>query len=228
MEGVLAREERRKAGGAATPWEMRVASTPAARRRVSEFAYRILSADLGGRIAAADHAARRLDDPMDDVALHLIASRQSRIEGTLRVMIGAGPVLTEELRSAYSLARFADFRQSELIFVDRLLIDRSANPELMAAALEGHAYRIACREGGRFLFTHSAPSMVSDYLRYGYRHIGGAFQEPEYGSRIPLCLVLGDEKHLGRINSPFLALARPLALDGEATAWFSETFANAN
>ena len=91
----MAREERCKARGAATPWEMRVASTPAARRRVSEFAYRILSADLGGRIAAADHAARRLDDPMDDVALHLIASRQSRIEGTLRVMIGAGPVLSQ-------------------------------------------------------------------------------------------------------------------------------------
>ncbi len=201
-----------------------LAQTRKERQRLAQFRYAVEVEQLGETPPLAHHGKKTLHDPLDHSAALLQFNADSEIAATIRVNFGDLDELSEGLRRALGLDRFAKDYSAAFAFTSGLLIApawrRSAAPKLLLAA----AYKLAREHGARFDFCHCAPAMVPLYERLGYRQYTDNFVDDVQGYRVPLVLLLEDVGHMNSVRSPFFQFACKFENTQDTTIWFANTF----
>jgi hypothetical protein len=171
---------------------------------VQEHWYRIYADELEHHLEHADHARRRLDDPMARAG-HLFIARGP--SGEI-----AGTVLTTD-RGVGELGYYEDYFDMDRIpgpasVTTKLTVAPFARRSRVSFMLSCATYAAAFERGVEVDFCDCQPSRLPLFQRMGYRQMPGKGQHPVYGSSLRMRLDVLDSEHLERVGSPFAAVAR--------------------
>lgn len=171
---------------------------------VQEHWYRIYADELEHHLENADHARRRLDDPMARAG-HLFVARGPSGEV-------AGTVLTTD-RGVGELGYYEDYFHMDQVsgpasVTTKLTVAPFARRSRVSFMLSRATYVAALERGLDVDFCDCQPSRLHLFQRMGYRLMPGAGLHPVYGSSLRLRLDVRDIEHLERVGSPFAAVAR--------------------
>ncbi len=204
--------------------DLKIAAGPDEIDAVQGFRYRVQIDLQRGESVDADAATRRLGDSLDASATLLcLRNPAGSIVATARLLFGAHGV-PPSMMEVYRLDRFMSFGPEVLALQDRLVIAPEDGAAGLAAALIGAAFRIARRQGGRFLFASCPPAQVRLYEQLGYRRYADNYIDRDDQYLVPLVLLTEDYPHLARMNSPFAKLIAALENPGTTAAWFARSF----
>ncbi|WP_404379779.1 Crp/Fnr family transcriptional regulator [Caenispirillum salinarum] len=208
------------------------AQTEGDRAAVFRFRYGLYVDGMKKRIAAADHARRMLEEPLDATGRIYTAEAGGEICGTLRVNHAAeftqAHPLPQGLVDMHALGPFLETWPEALTFTSRLMVALTRRGSAMLHRLIGRAYADALADGRAFDFCYAPPYLVEMYLQLGYRLYTKSKTDPSVGYLVPLVLPLRDWDHLADVNSPLLRVAtRAGATEGprdDAVVWFHEHY----
>jgi hypothetical protein len=82
------------------------------------------------------------------------------------------------------------------------------------------AYKDAKRLGVRLNYGDCSPNLIPFYEHLGYRAYGPWFEDPEYGVKSPLLMLVGDRDRFRQVGSPLRRVADRYPDDAEARDWF--------
>ena len=156
----------------------------------------------------ADQRLKRCKDDLDADGVNLIAMRQTRLLGAIRVNFAS----TSDLGIFADFYRMREFAGSDhparTCIVSRLAVD----PTLRSATVSHHlcvaAYKHALDAGKRMAFLSANDDFIYYYSALGFKSYMGRSLHREDGQVLPMKLDLLDEKYLMLIGSPLLPTLR--------------------
>lgn len=210
-------------------------ATQTERERVYRFRYDLYIDGMKKRTAAADHARRRLEEPLDATARIYMAEVDGEAVGTLRVNYArdftAENPLPPSLVDIHALGPFLETWPDRLTFTSRLMVALTRRGSVVLNRLLARAYEEVLDAGMEFDFCYAPPYLVEMYLQLGFRLYTRATTEPSVGYLIPMVLPVRDWEHLEAVNSPLLRTAvrcgATKAAPSPAVAWFHEHYGEA-
>ncbi len=186
---------------------LRFARSDADRDAIYRIRYDIYADEMGYRFPGADHAGRRLVEPVTRPTRLLMAEDGGELVGTLQFHWGGECAFTEEEQRIYRLADFMPVVGAMGIMIASRFMTR---PSHRAGDLPGEMldamYRFGLENGARLLFCDCRPHLINTYLRLGFRSYARTYNDPIAGLLAPLVLVMDDLDHLARMRSRFLRL----------------------
>lgn len=186
---------------------LRFARSDADRDAIYRIRYDIYADEMGYRFPGADHAGRRLVEPLTRPTRLLMAEEGGELVGTLQFHWGGECAFTEEEQRVYRLADFMPVVGAAGIMIASRFMTR---PSHRAGDLPGEMldamYRFGLENGARLLFCDCRPHLINSYLRLGFRSYARTYNDPIAGLLAPLVLVMDDLDHLVRMRSRFLKL----------------------
>ncbi|MCB1734537.1 MAG: GNAT family N-acetyltransferase [Gammaproteobacteria bacterium] len=204
--------------------EIQVAATEAERERIYRFRYAVYVEEMGKRPSYADHAGKRLYDPLDDEATLLYAAAGEEIVATVRINLAGETGFDAYWNRIYQLEHWAEFPAKSLSMTSRLMVAPDWRGSTVLAALLAAIFRFARENGVRFDFCNCTPSLVEFYEQLGYRRYADGFMDKDAGYHVPLVFMAEDIEHMRAVRSPFWREARKLPADATGTAWFIAEF----
>jgi GNAT superfamily N-acetyltransferase len=202
--------------------QIREAVTREDRERCYRLRYQVYVEEMHRVQEFADHERRMTEEPYDRYAHLLMAEDEDRLVGTMRLnMRRDGPLECEEL---YALDRFGPFFPDSVSMITKFVIEPDYRQRGVAGRLAIAAYQFGRRNGIKLNFIDCYPHLVQLYQQMGYRIYKSNIKHPDYGSVIPMVLLLEDIEYLEQIHSPFLRYARGLPNSRDAREYFDKHF----
>jgi hypothetical protein len=198
------------------------------RERMFAFRYQIYVEELG-LTKDADHRRRWLHDELDEVSdSFAVVDDERNILGSLRVvrvgrMPDPGP-LVDKLSMTPALARFGP---DAIVTTSRFVLHPRLRQGCALLDLLGTAIRQAAAEGIRLNYGDCSPHLLPFYERLGYRRYTYGFNDPSFGFKFPILMLVGDRRWFERVRSPLRRLGVDGPPDEEAVAWFESQYAEA-
>jgi GNAT superfamily N-acetyltransferase len=207
----------------ATMITVRRASSQGDREKIFRLRYEIYVEEMRRRQTHADHALRFIEEPFDDAsAVLLLAEQDGEAVGTVRINFARhGPL---EEADSYDLTRFAPFYPEHLSMTTKLMVrpeHRSGNATRLLVA---EAYSAMRRAGILVDVIDCNPHLVQFFQRIGYRLYKQNIAHPDYGTVIPMALLVGDLEYMRRVRSPLLALAEGFGPTPQTVGFFDRAF----
>jgi hypothetical protein len=185
--------------------------------RAFEFRYRIYVEEMRRVQHHADHARRRIIDPLDACGHNMVALDGDEIVGVGRVNFATdGPLGAYE--EFYGMARMGDDHPARTSISTRLMIVPDLRGSLLAARFAVAAYALGLRRGMRWNFLDCNDHLVPFFAGLGYQSHQGRVEHPEYGFVNSLVLDLHDGARLAALRSPLLRAHREHFAAEEAAA----------
>jgi CRP-like cAMP-binding protein/GNAT superfamily N-acetyltransferase len=201
---------------------IRIATTTAEKEAVFRLRYEIYVEEMGRRQTYADHERRRIEEPSDERGHLFLAEDGGEVVATARMNFRRdGPLECEEL---YDTHKFSPFFPQAASMTTKLMVRPSHRNGGAAALVAMRAYEFARENGIRIDFIDTNPHLVRLYQQLGYRIYRDNIQHPDYGSVIPMVLLMEDLDNLERVRSPLRRPARRFDNGHETAAHFNKTF----
>ena len=166
------------------------------------FRYRVYVEEMGRVQKHADHAARRIRDPLDATGHNLVALDGPRIVGCVRLNFAADGGL-DYYRHLLRMDALAPGYPRQVSLSTRLMVAPGRRGSALALRLCLACYDHGRRHGIRWNFIDCNDHLVEFFRRLGYVPTHRARHE-EYGDVNVMRLDLQDRAHLEACNSPFL------------------------
>jgi CRP-like cAMP-binding protein len=201
------------------------ARTDAERDQVYAFRYRVYVGELGLAPPTADHARKRLWDPLDDVGVSHYLQEDGEVVGSLRMLfLGDVPdpaPLVQKFRMEPALAAMG---RGAICTTSRFILHPRLRMGLSIYRLMEHAYDDAGRRGVRLNYGDCSPHLLPFYEHLGYRRYTDAYNDTEYGFKLLILMLGRDQERFARVRSPLARAAARYPDDPEARAWFDRTY----
>ncbi|MCP5141147.1 MAG: GNAT family N-acetyltransferase [Chromatiales bacterium] len=204
--------------------DIRIAVSDAEKERIYRFRYAVYVEEMGKKPGYADHAGKRLYDPLDDDATLLYADVDGELVATVRLNLAGDDGFDAYWNTIYHVDRWAAFPPRCLSMTSRLMVAPAWRGSTVLAALLAHIFRWARERGVRFDFCNCSPSLVEFYEQLGYRRYADGFMDEDAGYHVPLVFMTEDVEHMRAVRSPFWRDARKLPANSEGTDWFLRAF----
>jgi CRP-like cAMP-binding protein len=195
------------------------------RERVYEFRYRIYVEEMGLKPPGADHERRQLADAYDERALSYAMIEDGAVVGSLRCIF-----LTDVPDASALIAKFqmepalAEFGAAAIVTTSRFMLDPKLRAGTAILKLMQKAYDDARRRGVLLNYGDCSPHMLDFYEHMGYRRYTRAYNDTYFGFKIPILMLLGDQRLFARVRSPFTRLAAAYPDEAEVREWFIRTY----
>lgn len=188
--------------------EIRKVRTVSDAEAVFRLRYEVYVEELGRTQRYADHAARRIEEPLDASANVFCAYEGARLVGTVRSNYTRRSSLGE-YEALYEMKRCGAAHPLNTSVTTKLVVAPDHRRSTLAYRLAVATYHVGLCDGILFDFVDVYPARVPFFERLGYRvHIPRAVH-PEYGAVIVMRLGMRDAEHLAAVDSPFMrVLAR--------------------
>ena len=203
------------------------ARSEADREKIFEFRYRVYFEELGLSPPAADHARKRLWDPLDDVSFSHALLDDGEVVGSLRVTFLDDVPDPSPLIEKFSLEpAIAAMGRSAICTTSRFIIHPrlrhgTAILRLMEAAYED---AMVTHSSVRLNYGDCSPHLLLFYEHLGYRRYTRAYNDTAYGFKMLILMLARDRKRFEHVRSPLLRVASRYLDDPEARAWFERTY----
>ena len=116
------------------------------------------------------------------------------------------------------------FGVAALATTSRFMLDPKLRHGTSILRLMHFAYEDARARGVRLNYGDCSPHMLPFYESMGYRRYVAAYNDTAYGFKLPILMLLGDQRHFAAVRSPLARLAQAHADDAQARDWFAETY----
>jgi GNAT superfamily N-acetyltransferase len=185
-------------------FEIRQALDSRDREEIFRFRYSIYVEHMRRKQVYADHAARRIEEPLDRSG-HVFGAWCGRsLVGTARVNFArSGDIGYYD--ALYGMDFVKPHHPASTSITTKLMVSPEMRGTLIATALARALYDFACDEGIEYDFIDCNRPLVPFFLRLGYRHYSIDVEHPEYGIVTPMLLVTRDYDHLAEVGSPLIA-----------------------
>jgi predicted GNAT family N-acyltransferase len=172
--------------------------------RLYRFRYRIYVEEMNRKQKYADHAGKRITDPLDDFATNLSAwNADNEIIGAVRINFARdGDLLGYE--KFYIMDSVGDAHPRSTCITTRLMIAPEYRGSLLAIRLAVAAYERALNNGITQDFIDCNDHLVQFFIRLGYKRYLPKQVHEEYGEVTCMRLDGHDRVHLERVRSPFV------------------------
>ena len=179
----------------------------ATKDEIYRFRYRIYVEQMGRRQKYADHARKRVVEPLDETARIYAAFLNGKVVGTIR-----GNRFSERPTAYYrKLYRIDDrfpFRPDEMSLTTKLMFDPALQGSLYPIRMILHYARdFNIHRPCKIDFVDCSSRLLPFFLKLGYvDYLGWVFHQ-EYGSVRPLFCPADQVQRLQRLRSPLAAVA---------------------
>lgn len=169
--------------------------------------YRIYVESMKRLADKADHSRKVLKDEYDDQARSVVAVRDNRVIGTLRLFWGGDKPFCQSLARAYYLAPFLEFlRHDQICIVERLMVCENHRGSTTMLRMYKRVMEFVITHAVEVVLLDCEPKDITSYLKLGFRPFGVTYDYPGIGKVIPMALVVGDYEYLKSVGSPFACL----------------------
>jgi N-acyl-L-homoserine lactone synthetase len=170
-----------------------------------QFRYRIYVEEMGRKQTYADHARKRIEDPLDATSNNLIARSGTVVVGCVRSNLSRDGGLDEY----HNLLRMADVPPGDFpgrtSLCTRLSVDAAQRNSTLLARLFLANYEYGLSRNIRWTFLDCNDHLVGLFSRFGFVRTHGA-EHPDYGKVNAMRLDLENAEHLKSVGSPFAAI----------------------
>ena len=194
------------------------------RMAASRIRYTVYVAEQGKPYLDADHQRRTLSDNLDSSATIILVTGETGPCGTVRAnFLDSGGVRAAfEHHVAFTL--FAAIPESSIAVCSRLAVLPEHRGRVVSGLLFLEIYRYGLGRNTQLCFEACAPSLVPIFRRYGFREYLSPIIDSIVGQLHRMVLVLDDLAHLGKVRSPFLAIAEEQRLAHQTRPWLDRQF----
>lgn len=201
------------------------AETEEQRQAVYRFRYRIYVEELEWEPPSVDHENRLLRDALDPLAQSYLLESDGEPVGTLRLLYLSRLADAGKLREKYALGPVLNsFQPDEVMFSSRFMLHPRLRHGKAILSLVGKAYEDARRDGIRLNFADCSPHLLPLYEHLGYRRYANPFEDPGFGFKLPLMMLMGDAEGLEAGHSPLARLARKFPVDDMVADWYQANY----
>lgn len=178
--------------------------------------YRVYIEEQGKPLAAADHARRRLCDPLDLAAAHFVALNHDTVIAASRINIFP---LSHELVAKADLGLLLDAGISRVAYLSKLAVapEFRARPTL-AARMMIAMFMWGVEHGLEVAFCHCSERLAELYQRLGLIRLEHAWKDPELGVQTILVAFADQCSSLSRFSRGQLMIELPDSLRTRSTA----------
>ena len=170
---------------------------------VYEFRYRIYVEEMQRTQHYADHARRRIVDPLDANGHQIVARQRDALVGVVRINL-CGERDVGYYRDLCAMEVAGSDHPTATSLCTRLMVAPEFRRSTLAVRLCEFVYAFAMRQGIRHNFIDCNDHLVPFFAGLGYVAHVARTMHPEYGMVNPMHLRLRDRAHLTRVRSPFL------------------------
>lgn len=189
------------------------------------FRYDVFYQELSALLSPEEIRSGYMSDPLDEVGHNYGLYNSSALVGAIRVVDVGDLPDPDAMTKRYKLTRLLPkFAMSEICHVGRLALAPTVRSGLALVRLIVPAFEDGRRRGLRLAVSDCSPYLLPLEEGLGYRQYAEPFNDPAYGLKLPILLLLEDIEHFKSVRSPFLEAASRLPGDDAAGAWFSQNF----
>ena len=170
---------------------------------VYRFRYIIYVEEMNRKQKYADHAAKRICDPLDPGSYVVAAWDSAELVGTLRINFLRETDFGEYF-DLYHIGRLPDAVQQHTSITTRLMIHPRFRRGTLGVRLFNALYRFALERGITTDVIDCNAHLIPLFTGLGYRVFRDDLIHPEYGAVTVMKLDLYDYYHFQQINSPIL------------------------
>ncbi len=187
---------------------------------LAEFRYRVYVEELGGHLPGADHHRRRLWDALDEVSVSYAIWDAGTAVGSLRVSyLDDVPELAPFLEKFHFGPVLDRFGPGAICLTSRFIVDARVRHGTASLRLIEAGFRDVVERHARFNFGDCSPHLVPFYEHMGYRRYARSYNDPAYGFKLPIVMVVRDQDWFREVRSPLLRIAAAYPADREASEW---------
>ena len=201
------------------------ARTDAEREQVYAFRYQVYVGELGLSPPTADHARKRLWDPLDDVGVSHFLLDDGEVVGSLRMVFLADipdtAPLVEKFRMEPAISAMG---RAAICTTSRFILHPRLRMSLAIHRLIEHAFEDAVGRGVRLNYGDCSPHLLPFYEHLGYRRYTDAYNDTAYGFKVLILMLGRDQERFKQVRSPLARVAARFPDDAEARAWFARTY----
>lgn len=204
------------------------ARTPREVSKVCELRYRVYVEELQIPTPEADHESRWVRDRVEDNSVSFAAWKDGEAIGSLRLTcLSDLPDPQKQLARMHMHPAFGAFGLDAICTTSRFMLDpRIRNGRLIYPLMKA-VYDHARNRGIRLNYGDCSPHHLPFYQHLGFRIYERGFDDPAYGYKLPLLMLMGDRQEFRRRRTPLARAARDYPDDHEALQWFNATYAGA-
>ena len=201
------------------------AESHAERESVYRLRYEIYVRELELPTPEADHRWRRLSDPLDEHARSFVVWDGDEALGCLRVaLLRDLPDPVPVLRKLRVLPAQLRFGSRSICLTSRFMLHERVRQSRAVLALMRAAYDYARNNGVRLNFGDCTAHQLPFYQHLGFRSYEAGFNDPAYGFKLPLVMLLGDREGFEAQGTPLGRVVSDYPDDPEVRSWFASVW----
>ena len=204
---------------------IRQAESPEDLEKLYRFRYRIYVEEMGRHQRYADHAGRRVEEPLDATAAHFIAVDGEKIVGCLRWNSGLDTDFGEYVE-LYQMHRAGPYFPAQCGTTTKVMVAPEYRRTGLVVRLCQAGYTHARSRGLVADFMDCNPHLEEQFAQFGYRPYRSRTEHPEYGDVLPMLLLCPDLEHLQRVRSPLATIEAAHPRHPEAVDFFHQHVLN--
>jgi predicted GNAT family N-acyltransferase len=201
----------------ANPIPIRLALATDDLEAIYRFRYQIYVEEMNRRQFHADHAAKRIEDPLDYNGYNFAAFKEDEVVGVVRVNFPRTSNI-EYYESFMDMCSAGPFHPSATSMCTRLMVAPRLRRTSLAMRLAQASYEFGLRNQIRYNFIDCDDHLIGFFTRLGYV-LHRRAEHPEYGMGNVMRLDMLDRANLVRQRSPFLAVLDPGGSSHRVAPW---------
>ena len=150
---------------------------------------------------------------------------QEKIVGSLRILFLEDMPAADSLIEKFHLASAIDnFGLSAICATSRFMVAPELRHSRAIWKLMQIVYQDARQRGVRLNYGDCSPSLLPFYEHLGYRRYCPGYNDPSYGYKFPLLMLMEDIEGLALVRSPLKRLARRYTKNNQVLQWFERKY----
>jgi predicted GNAT family N-acyltransferase len=187
---------------------IRFAITDDERKAVYQLRYEVYVEGMGRLKEKSDVNNKELRDEYDQTAHTVVAIKNDKAIGTLRLFRGGDTHFDQYLTNAYHLSPFTKhLDDSKICIIERLMVDEKHRGSTVMLRMYREVMKFVIQNKVEVVLLNCVPEQKDSYMKLGFQPFTETFNYPGIGTVIPMALIVGDFEHLTCIGSPFAMLA---------------------
>lgn len=193
--------------------------------KVCELRYRIYVEELHIPTPEADHEWRWLRDPLEEHSISFAAWQDDRAIGSLRLTLLSDLPDPQPLLTRLSMhPALGSFGSEAICTTSRFMLDPKLRNGRVIYPLMKAVFEYARDRGVRLNYGDCSPDQLPFYEHLGFRSYERGFDDPAYGYKLPLIMMMGDNAEFAKRRTPLARVAAGYPDDTEVQRWFSEIY----
>ncbi|HET8700274.1 MAG TPA: cyclic nucleotide-binding domain-containing protein [Nitrococcus sp.] len=203
---------------------VRIAENEEDKNAIYAFRYRIYVDEFQLSPAEADYERKILRDDLDDVGISYVLWRNDQVVGSLRTVYLADMPNPGKLIGKFGLApAMQRFGVDAIATTSRFMLDPKVRQGRAIYDMMDIAYRQGMERGVRLNYGDCSPHLLPFYKHLGYRRYTRAYNDTNYGYKLPILMLTRDHAWFTRVKSPLARVVMRYPDDTDAREWFAAT-----